>query len=270
MNPNDDPMTGTAGPIQSRRRLKVAPLALLVMIVLLAACSAGGTPPPPPTTTPVPTETRAKVAPSPTVPGPGATNTALPGPGEPTGTPGPTFTPPPMPAELPRKGSPDAKVVMIEFSDYQCPYCRRFALETAREVEEKYIKAGLVQHIFLDFPFLGEESLAAAEASHCAQDQDRFWEYHDLLFENQSGRDAGAFSRENLLKFAAQLNLGEAAFAACLDSHKYRDFVLISRAQGQQIGVQGTPTIFINGQGVPGFLPFEDLQQLIEEALKEE
>jgi len=126
-----------------------------------------------------------------------------------------------------------------------------------------------VQHIFLDFPFLGEESLAAAEASHCAQDQDRFWEYHDLLFENQSGRDAGAFSRENLLKFAAQLNLAEAAFAACLDSHKYRDFVLISRAQGQQIGVQGTPTIFINGQGVPGFLPFEELQQLIEEALKE-
>lgn len=127
-----------------------------------------------------------------------------------------------------------------------------------------------MRHIFLDFPFLGEESLTAAEASHCAQDQDRFWEYHDLLFTNQSGRDAGAFSRENLLNFARQLNLDVEAFATCVDTNKYRDFVLISREQGRQVGVQGTPTLFVNGQGIPGFVTFEQLQPIIEEALKEE
>ncbi len=126
-----------------------------------------------------------------------------------------------------------------------------------------------MRFIYLDFVFLGPESVAAAEASHCAQDQDRFWEYHDLLYTNQTGENVGDFTRENLLKFAAELRLDQEAFAECLDSHKYRDFVLVSTQEGRRLGIQGTPTIFVNGQGIPGFVTFEQLQPLIEEALQQ-
>ncbi len=122
--------------------------------------------------------------------------------------------------------------------------------------------------MYMDMAFLGPESLDAAEAAHCAQDQGKFWEYHDILFANQKGENQGDFKRENLLNFARQLKLDETQFTQCLDSHKYLGFVQASAQQGRKLGVQGTPSIFVNSQFIPGYVEFPDLDKMIQEELK--
>jgi len=182
-----------------------------------------------------------------------------------TPTPAASPTPIAVPEELPSKGPAEAKVFIIEFSEFLCPWCARFALETAPQVEKEYVTAGSVQIIFIDFIVHGEPALLAAEAAHCAQDQGQFWAYHDLLFENYAGE---AHSREQLDSFASKLSLDMATFGQCLDSQKYRAFVLASTQLGEEAGVESTPTIFVNLQMIPGFLPFEELKPVIEEELK--
>ncbi len=108
----------------------------------------------------------------------------------------------------------------------------------------------------------------AAEAAHCAQDQGRFWEYHDQLFANLRGENEGSFKRDNLIRFATDLKLDVPKFTQCVDEHKYRDFVIGSTLEAQRLGIQGTPSIVVNTQLVPGFVPFSELQPIIEEELK--
>ncbi len=119
------------------------------------------------------------------------------------------------------------------------------------------------------FAFLGNESLRAAEASECAAEQDAFWQYHDILYESQSGENRGVFSTENLKLFAAQLGLDTLAFNECLDSGKYSDQVLADTQAAQQIGVQNTPSFLINGQPVIGAQSFEVFQRIIDTLLAE-
>ena len=111
--------------------------------------------------------------------------------------------------------------------------------------------------VFVNFPFLGQESFDAAEAATCAQDQGKFWEYHAALFESNKGENAGSFSRDNLNKLAQQVGLDMTQFGQCVDSHKYRDFVLASVNEAKRAGVRSTPTLFVNGRPVEGFLPFD-------------
>ncbi len=115
--------------------------------------------------------------------------------------------------------------------------------------------------------FLGEESQWAAEASECAADQDKFWEYHDKLFASQNGENQGAFNKENLKQFAADINLDTATFNECLDSGKYTQAVQEQTGVANQLGVRSTPAFIINGVPVLGAQPFEAFQQVIEEAL---
>jgi protein-disulfide isomerase len=115
---------------------------------------------------------------------------------------------------------------------------------------------------------LGNESQWAAEASECAAEQDKFWEYHDKLFDSQNGENQGAFSKDNLKKFAADLNLDTAKFNDCLDSGKYASAVQEQTQTGQQIGVSSTPTFVINGVPVVGAQDFNAFQQIIEAQLK--
>lgn len=120
------------------------------------------------------------------------------------------------------------------------------------------------------FPFLGEESQWAAEASECAAEQDAFWEYHDLLFfEEYGGENQGAFSKENLKQFAADLGLDTEAFNTCLDSGKYTTVVQNEKALLQSIGVRSTPTFLVNAEPVVGAQPFDVFQQAIESELGE-
>ena len=128
---------------------------------------------------------------------------------------------------------------------------------------------GKVRFGYVHFAFLGDESVLAAQASECAGDQDKFWEYHDLLFNSQSGENKGAFTAENLKKLAGELKLKQADFDTCLDSGKYEELVKSQTSTFQQIGVQSTPSFIINGQALVGAQPFESFQQVIEAELNE-
>ncbi len=165
-------------------------------------------------------------------------------------------------------GSPDAPVTFIEFGDFQCPFCGRFYAATEKQLIDKYVKTGQVKFIWRDFAFLGEESLDAAVAARCAGEQGKFWEYHNYLFEHQNGENQRAFSVSNLKNFARSLNLDTGQFNTCLDSQKYLSAVENETELGRQLGVDGTPSSFVNGTHVTGALPFAQFEAVIQDALK--
>jgi protein-disulfide isomerase len=167
------------------------------------------------------------------------------------------------------KGLATAPVTIIEYADLQCPNCAMFARTTEREIERQYIATGKVRLEFRHFPFLGKESERAAEALECAGEQGKFWQYHDALFAAQAGENRGAFSDKNLRAIADRAGLDGAALAACLDSGRYRDRVRADKLAGEAVGVEGTPTFFINGRKVGGAQPFAVFQAVIEQALAE-
>lgn len=162
-------------------------------------------------------------------------------------------------------GDPNAQVKIIEFSDFQCAYCRQFFLQNEQPLIEDYVASGKVYFVYRTLgDWLGPDSQASAEAAYCAGDQDRFWEYHDLLFANQGN---GSFSRGRLQAFAQALDLDEEAFTACLSNAKYRDQVEQDLTDGLQAGVRGTPSFLVNGKLVAGAQSYSMFRQEIEEAL---
>lgn len=170
---------------------------------------------------------------------------------------------------LPVLGEDKAKVEIVEFGDFQCPYCARFFQQTELPIREQYVKTGKVKYAWRDFAFLGPESFWAAEAARCANDQNKFWQYHDLLFNRQKGENEGAFSKDNLKKFAGELSLKQADFDTCLDSGKYTQAVKDDTDAGRVAGVTGTPAAFIDGQIVDGGAqPFEVFKAIIDSHLK--
>ena len=165
------------------------------------------------------------------------------------------------------KGLATAPVKIVEYSDFQCPFCGAFARTTERLVERDYIAGGKVSLEYRHSPRIGDESVQAAEAAECANDQGKFWEYHDMLFANQSGENKGAFSDAKLKQFATNLGLDRTAFDACLDGHKYESEVLGQLKDGNQRGVKGVPYFFINGQVVEGNQPYATFQKAIDAEL---
>lgn len=163
----------------------------------------------------------------------------------------------------PMKGSPDAPVTIVEFSEFQCPYCGRYTQETFPLIDETYIQTGKVKYVFRHFPLnFHEYAQKAAEASACAEEQGMFWEYHDVLFANQDALDV-----DSLKQYAADLGLDMAKFNACLDSGAMADRVQQDVSDGAVLGVSGTPAFFINGIALFGAQPFSSFQDLIEEEL---
>ncbi|MGH2586542.1 MAG: DsbA family protein [Dehalococcoidia bacterium] len=164
------------------------------------------------------------------------------------------------------KGLESAPVTIVEYADLQCPVCARFSESVERQIEETYIKTGIVRLEYRHYAFLGEESQRAAEATECAAEQGQFFPYRDTLYANQRGENRGAFSDERLRGFAADLGLDTQSFNACLDSGRYEDRVKAQKAEAERLGVQATPTFFINGRKLEGLAPFSTFQQLIEQA----
>ena len=119
------------------------------------------------------------------------------------------------------QGSPDAPVAIVEYSDFQCPYCGRHFKEVEGKLKEAYLKNGQVRLVYKHLTILGDESVWAALASECAADQNKFWEYHDLVFSRQNGENQGAFNQDNLKSWAKELGLDTAAFNDCLDTQKH-------------------------------------------------
>jgi protein-disulfide isomerase len=159
------------------------------------------------------------------------------------------------PQAVPRNGTvygePDAAVTISEYLDFQCPVCRRAGLSVLPEIEQEYVEPGRARLEVRTIAFLGDESVAAAEAAQCADEQGRFWEYHDILFANQGRENSGAFSEGNLKRFAEALGLQTGPFNACLDSGRYESSVKeATDAAMERPDFKGTPTFLVNGQEV--------------------
>lgn len=144
--------------------------------------------------------------------------------------------------DAPVKGARDAQLTMVEFSDYQCPFCKRHADQSLPQIERDYIATGKVRYVFRDFPLesIHPQALQAAEAAHCAGEQGRYWEMHDRLFSNQQ-----ALAAERLVEHAAALELEAGSFKQCLESGKYVERIREDIAEGRKLSVTGTPTLLL-------------------------
>lgn len=160
-------------------------------------------------------------------------------------------------------GDPKAPIKLEEYADFQCPACGAYARGTIKQIEEKYVKAGTVQIVFHHFAFIGEESLRAAEAAECANEQGKFWEFYDTLFNNQAGENQGAFADDKLSGFAKGLELDMTKFSTCFSSGKYRATIQSETANGQLRGVSQTPTSFINDKKVVGAISLQQFETTI-------
>ncbi len=172
-----------------------------------------------------------------------------------------------VPAGIPVQGNNNAKVTLVEFADFQCPYCGEWQKLVYPRLKSEYIDTGKVRFVYMDFPFLGDESIKAAEAARCAMDQGKFWEYHDKLFDSQNGENEGAFIDNNLIQFAKDLQLDVAKFGSCFNARIYKPIIEESIEKGRGYGVSSTPTVFINGIFIEGVGTFENYKQIIEAEL---
>ena len=147
----------------------------------------------------------------------------------------------------PAIGPENAPVTIVEFGDFQCPFCKRFYADVEEALFRKY--KGKIRFVFRDFPMLDIHPLAGmvAEAAHCAGDQGKFWEYHDLAFQTQPQRD-----KADMFALAKRLNLDITVFKDCMDTRKYVPHVVADHCDGLSLGITGTPTFFINGRKLVG------------------
>ena len=161
----------------------------------------------------------------------------------------------------PSMGTAKAPVTLIEFSDFQCPYCRQVA-PTLKKIRATY--GDKVRIVWKDFPLtqIHPQAFKAGEAGHCAAEQGKFWEFHDQLFANQQ-----ALQPDDLKKYATAGGIDGERFSACLDTSKHAEFVRDGVAQGTQLGVNSTPTVFVNGRRVSGAQPYEVFAAVIDEEL---
>lgn len=171
-------------------------------------------------------------------------------------------------------GEPEAPVLVEVFEDFQCPVCRTYSVEIEPQVVEAYVPSGDVYYVFRHYPFLDDQDLRnesdqAANASMCAADQDRFWDYHDMLFTNWEGENKGAFTDRRLEAFAERLELDMQAFNQCFDANTFAAEIDSDLQKGLELGVSGTPSVFVNGRILtPGRVPsFEEISAAVDAEL---
>ncbi len=166
-------------------------------------------------------------------------------------------------------GDPSAPITIVEFGDYQCHQCYNWFHNTKPAIVEDYIETGKANLVFVDLAFLGRDSPIAAQASYCAEDQEMYWEYHDILYNFQDSKiDGGWANSERLKAFASSLELGMDLFNSCLDSGKYSKRVQYNTQQARDHGVRGTPGFFIVGpdgqEQLSGAQPFTVFKQVLD------
>lgn len=173
------------------------------------------------------------------------------------------------PAELQRVqgisiGEEDAPVVIYEFADFQCPGCGQFASFVTPLIKERLVEPGLVRYVYYDFPLaMHPHAFLAARAARCANEQGRFWEYHDILYARQPTWAAQTNATGTFVELAGEVGLDEAEFEACLRSDRYAEEVTRSLRLGESLGVTGTPTIFVNGRRLPNIPSFSRLEEIV-------
>ena len=171
-------------------------------------------------------------------------------------------------------GNPNAPITMVEFGDYQCTFCSKFFHETENSIITNYIKTGKVKILFKDYIILGQDSINAANAAHCANDQKLFWEYHSMLYNNWAGENTGWADLAHLHEFANTLGLDMDVFSTCMSDLKWNELVNLSSKDGQKLGVSGTPTFFVIDQNndvikIVGAQHYDVFKQIFDSALDE-
>lgn len=170
---------------------------------------------------------------------------------------------------FPIKGNANAKVTIVEFADFRCPFCEKFFTDTEPQIIKDYVDTGKAKFVFRQYAFLGPASVVAANAVECANDQGKFWEMYDYLYKNQpSESDITMYVTDKLSLAAGTLGMNTSQFSSCLDSKKFDKNASADLAEGQAVGVSGTPTFYINGKQLVGALPYATIKAAIEEELK--
>lgn len=163
-------------------------------------------------------------------------------------------------------GDVDAPVVMVNFSEFQCPFCGKFARDTKPTLMEKYVEDGTLRIEWRDFPYLGEESLTAAVAARAAAEQGKFWEFHDALFANQLPPNSGQLTTDHFVGVAEEIGLDVEQFRKDLGKRELQDRVTLDFQEGQAVGITGTPAFIVNGVPIIGAQPTDVFVDVIEQA----
>jgi protein-disulfide isomerase len=178
------------------------------------------------------------------------------------------------PADLERMqgmalGRADAPVTLVEFADFQCGACAWFAENQMAAIKEHLVEPGLVRYVYLDYPLVNrhQHALLAARAGRCADEQGRFWDYHDKLYASLREWAPADDALPVFFDYAGMLGLDQGAFEACLRSERFTAEVQESRELGRSVGVRGTPTLFIDGKRLDGVPSFEEVERLVRAAI---
>ena len=142
-------------------------------------------------------------------------------------------------------GNKNAKITILEFGDYQCTFCHKFHQQTLNDIKKSYINTGIVNFTYKDLPVNGAASILAAEAAFCAEDQNKYWEYHNMLFDNWAGERTGWVTDKSLLNFAKESNLDINQFTECMKNHKYYQKVNENQEFAKSVGINATPSFLI-------------------------
>ncbi len=174
---------------------------------------------------------------------------------------------------LPILGDPNAPVTLIEFGDYQCHFCNVHFHNTEHRLLENFIKTGKVKMIFKDFTIIGPDSVNAAHGTHCANDQGKFWEYHDILYSNWTGENNGWASSDNLLRFAQEIELDIDQWSDCMNDERYSQIISNSSKDARELGITGTPAFFVIGPDneitrISGAQPYESFEKIFNSELE--
>lgn len=173
------------------------------------------------------------------------------------------------PGKYPPEGDKDAKVTLIAFEDFRCPFCEKFYTQVLPQIKKEYIDTGKVKFYFRNYQFLGPASTLAGNAAECAQEQNKFWAFHNYMYDNQPDEsDTSIFTVDSLTQIAGTLGIDTTQFQSCLSANKYASNVTNDMSEGQKVGVTATPTFFINGNPLVGAQPFSAFKTIIDQELK--
>lgn len=169
---------------------------------------------------------------------------------------------------FPMRGNANAKVTIVEFADFRCPFCEQYFTNTESQIIKDYVDTGKVKLAFRNFAFLGPASVTAADASECANDQGKFWDYYEYLYKNQPAEsDTSMYNTDTLTQAAVTLGMNGDTFRACLDGKKGEAKANADLADGQKAGVSGTPSFFVNGISLVGAEPYSAFKTIIDQEL---
>lgn len=172
-----------------------------------------------------------------------------------------------IPSTAPVFGDESAPVTIVEYADFKCPYCQVYYNQVEKRLFDEYVKTGKAKYIYANFAFLGDESKQAGNASKCAQEQGKFWEYHELLFESQAGEDRADLSESKLVSLGRMAGVEISKFTSCVKEGRYLSVVEEETLAGRRSGVTGTPTVFINGTMIVGAQDYTAFSSVVDSAL---